>query len=970
MILQFLQRRPESGGVAPPRRVRSIAHSFVVWALLITSVALLALALAANLLVYEPARRALSAQALDSAAWRVEAQIHSLTLRVEAIARQRREMGRSGIIDIDDAQRMVRMQGPIISDGPNVSSMAIANDDGAELLLYGTGRLARSTRYTDPDHLHGKAVVRAWGPGGAPLGEQTVDSDYDARTRPWFKLAHERPADAVSWTDPFVFRSTQLPGMSAVVRWETPDGRRFTSTTDIQLLDLSRFSRDIVVGTHGFAVAFTQDGRVVALPHDSRFAEEPALRAAILQPIAALGVPALTQGHARWANRAGAPTEPDRFDAGGAVWLASFHPLTLGDKTLWIGAFAPEDDFAPSAISRVGVLLAIAAVALCLAGLVARRLAARSARPLAELAAVSERIGRLELDEPVQVSGEWSEVQAMARAHETMRARLLAATQGLEDAVAQRTRELVLARDEANAGARAKATFLANMSHEIRTPMNGIIGLTRMLIQANPSQTQADYLHKIAESADSLLHIINDILDFSKIDAGELVLENAPFQVDDVMRKVVQTVAPMAHERNLELVVRRTPEVPNHLVGDPNRLQQVLVNLVSNAVKFTREGEVFLGVEPAPGAHDDVVLAFTVRDTGIGMTAEQRAHLFQSFRQGDESMARRFGGTGLGLAISQRLVGLMGGQITVDSEPGQGSTFRFQARLRRGARTAPGREPAPHALAGLRALVVDDNATALQTLAEMLRSFDIEVQACLDGQQSVDAFRSAQAAGNGFSLVLVDWRMPGMDGFSVIDAIRALSGGAEPVFIMVTAAERSLLEARLARRALSGLLIKPATPSSLLETILAGLHVRRPPAQRAAATRTTVAGAAGARALLVEDNEINRIVGTEALLEHGMEVTTADSATQAIALLRAGQAFDIVFMDVQMPDMDGLAATRLLRTMPEAAGLVIVAMTAHAMVGDRERCLDAGMDDYLSKPLAPEALRRCLQRWLQPSPTA
>ena len=300
----------------------------------------------------------------------------------------------------------------------------------------------------------------------------------------------------------------------------------------------------------------------------------------------------------------------------------------------------------------------------------------------------------------------------------------------------------------------------------------------------------------------------------------------------------------------------------------------------------------------------------------------------------------------------------------------EGSTFRFQARLRRGARPAPGREPAPHALAGLRALVVDDNATALETLAEMLRSFDIDVQACLDGQQSVDAFRGAQAAGNGFSLVLVDWRMPGMDGFSVIDAIRACSAGAEPVFIMVTAAERALLEARLARRALSGLLIKPATPSSLLETILAGLRVRLPPAERPRTSHPTVAAAAGARALLVEDNEINRIVGTEALLAHGMEVTTAESATEAIALLRAGRSFDIVFMDVQMPDMDGLTATRLMRTMPEAAGLVIVAMTAHALVGDRERCLEAGMDDYLSKPLAPDALLRCLRRWLQPSPAA
>ena len=969
MTMQLLRKRPDPSGSAPARE-RSIAHSFVVWALSITSVALLALALTANLLVYEPARRALSAQALDSAAWRVEAEILAMTQRVEAIARQRREMGHSGVIDIADAQRMVLLEGPVISDGPNVSSMAIANDNGAELLLYGTGHLARSTRFTDPDHLHGKAIVRAWGPGGLALGTQTVDSDYDARTRPWFKLAHAHDPEGVSWTDPFVFRSTQLPGMSAVVRWDAPDGQHYTSTTDIQLLDLSRFSRDIVVGQHGFAVAFTQDGRVVALPHDPRFADEQALRAAILSPVERLGMPALAQGHARWLANGGGSTGTERFDAADGVWLASFHPLALGDKTLWIAAFAPENDFAPSAISRVGVLLAISAVALCLAGVVAQRLARRSARPLAELAAESERIGRLELDQPVQVSGRWSEVQAMARAQETMRVRLLAATQGLEDAVAQRTRELVQARDAANAGARAKATFLANMSHEIRTPMNGIIGLTRLLIQGKPSPGQADYLQKIAESADSLLHIINDILDFSKIDAGELALESTALQLDEVMRKVVQTVAPMAHERGLELVVRRAAAVPNHLVGDPNRLQQVLVNLMSNAVKFTRAGEVFLGVDAADGDLDGVVLTFTVRDTGVGMSAAQMANLFQSFRQGDDSMARRFGGTGLGLAISQRLVGLMGGQIVAESQPGQGSTFRFDARLRRLAGPATDRAPARHALAGLRALAVDDNATALETLAEMLRSFDIEVATCLDGAQAVRAFHAAQAAGRGFSLVLVDWHMPGMDGFAVIDAMRAGSVGTEPVFIMVTAAERSLLETQLARRTLAGLLLKPATPSSLLDTIVAGIRVHLPPVARGAVRASIVPGAVGAHALLVEDNEINRIVGTEALLEHGMVVTTAENAAQAIALVRSGQHFDIAFMDVQMPDMDGLEATRLLRGMPEAAGLVIVAMTAHALVGDRERCLAAGMNDYLSKPLAQDALRSCLLHWLASSSTA
>jgi signal transduction histidine kinase/DNA-binding response OmpR family regulator len=943
----------------------SIAHSFAIWALTATSCALVALAVAANWFVYEPARRALSAQALGQATERVEVQIRNVVERVEAIARQRREWGRAGLIGIDDAPAFVKLLSSTLAHEPSVSSLAIASDDGPELLLYSTADGALTTRYTAPGRLNGKATFRTWGPAGVLLKTETRDSDYDARTRPWFKLAHTAAeSDAVTWTAPFVFRSTHLPGMSAVVRWTTPAGQHFTGTTDILLLDLSRFSRDIVVGHQGFAVAFTQDGRIVALPHDARFGDEQALRSAILQPVASLGLPALAEGYQRWKDSGDVLVDVERFRVGGVVWLASFRQVEFGNQKLWVGAFAPEADFAPSAVSRIAVLAAIGAVALGLAWLVAVRLAARSARPLAELAAQSERIGRLELDRPVSVTGRWSEVNAMARAQETMRARLLAATQGLEAAVEQRTHELVLARDAADAAAQAKSTFLANMSHEIRTPMNGIIGLTQLLLESSPTPMQHDYLGKISESADSLLHIINDILDFSKIDAGELALETTGLNLDDVVRKVVQIVAPLAGEKQLELIVRRPPEVPNLLIGDPTRLQQVLVNLASNAVKFTSSGEVFIGIEEVDSERQAVRLRFIVRDSGMGMGPEQIANLFQSFRQGDDSMARRFGGTGLGLAISQRLVNMMGGQIEVESTLMRGSTFRFTAQLRRAAAAQDAASPATHVLAGLRALVVDDNPTALATLAEMLRSFDMDVVDCGSGRAAVDVFLAEQAAARPFSLVLVDWRMPGMDGFAVIDAMRRTSAATEPVFIMVTAAERSLLEAQLERRSLSGYVLKPATPSSLLETILAGIGLPLPATPVSRPTEAPLGVGHGARALVVEDNEINRIVASKMLELHGIDVTTADSAAYAIASVRQGKRFDIVFMDVQMPEMDGLAATRALRAMPQGAGLVIVAMTAHALVGDRQRCIAAGMDDYLSKPLSPQALRSCLQRWL------
>ncbi|HEY1394205.1 MAG TPA: response regulator [Methylibium sp.] len=958
------QRRAPLPAAAPP-----IAQSLLVWSTLLASFALVLSIVAAQLLVYEPARRSLAAAELTDAADRVEAQLRTIVQRVEAIATLRRDWGSSGLIDLDRVPELVRFLGPLLTRGPNVSSMAIANDAGREILLLHGSDGRYMTRHTDPDHLQGKAVMTTWLPGGGLASAETVVSDYDARKRPWFIAAQaEKDPTAVVWTEPFVFRSTQMPGMSAVVRWTSPQGQRYTSTTDITLLDLSRFTGRLAVGRHGFATVLTPDGRVVGLPRDARFASEAALKSAVLQHVPALGMPVLTAGYALWRANGLHGDSAERFEVAGTPWLGTFRRITLGSQVLWVGAFAPESDFAVTNAAQLTTLAAIVLFTLGLVWLVTRSIAKRFASPLQALAAESERIGRLELDEPVRVEAAWQEVAASAQAHEVMRTKLLQATRGLEAAVQQRTAELTQARDAAEAGTRAKAMFLANMSHEIRTPMNAISGLTQLLQRTPLSGTQKDYVGKIEDAAALLLHIVNDVLDYSKIEAGKLSVEHTEFMLDDLLRRVTQIIAPSAHERSLELVVRRAPQLPNVLVGDPVRLEQILVNLAGNAVKFTLSGEVFIGAELLDQAGDSTRIRFTVRDSGIGMTEEQIQGLFQSFNQGDASMARRFGGTGLGLAISKKLVELMHGDIEVESRPGSGSSFRITLPLERAKGALETLARRAHSLAGMRALVVDDNETARMTLAEILRSFDMEVDVAGDGPSAIAAFGEACRNGLAPQLVLVDWRMPVMDGFEVIQALRSEFPDAQTLFIMVTAAERLALEERITAERLAGYVLKPATPSSLLDAIISSLGASAPAAPTSGAAARGAVPHAGQRVLIVEDNEVNRIVAKELLKAFGVDAMTASSGGEAITRIRGGERFDLIFMDVQMGGMDGLQTTRILRSMPEGKDLVIVALTAHAMPADRAHCIAAGMDDYVAKPISADDLAACLRRWLPAGP--
>jgi len=647
--------------------------------------------------------------------------------------------------------------------------------------------------------------------------------------------------------------------------------------------------------------------------------------------------------------------QPDgsRFESGR---LVLFHRITLGGRQ--IGTLYLESDL-EEMHQRLERFAGIAVLVLLLASLAALALSSKVQRvisaPILHLARTAKRVST-ERNYGIRATRESDdELGDLVDGFNAMLCQIEQHRDHLEEQVAARTSELLVAKDKAEAASRAKSEFLANMSHEIRTPMNGVIGMTELALGTQPTAEQREYLEIVISSADAMMAVINDILDFSKIEAKKLELESIDFDLRDCVGDAAKTLAVGAHGKGLELVCDISAGVPDKVSGDPIRLRQVLLNLIGNAIKFTSQGEVVVRVELEPASVEGIQLHFQVSDTGIGIPEDKQKAIFEAFTQADGSCTRNYGGTGLGLTISSRLVEMMAGRVWVESQPGAGSTFHFAVRFGPASDNAqrPSRSIALAALRGLPVLVVDDNRTNRTIFKGILEHWGMQPSLAASGEQALEILGSPQA--EPFALILLDYNMPGMDGTAVAREIKKQPEFAAATILMLSSGGGPE-ETRQAHAAgISMCIYKPFKQSELLAAILkafdknTGTHAAEQTGDAVADDEKSLP----LRILVAEDNRVNQMLAERLLRKRGHTVVTVQNGKDAVDAIFS-QSFDVALLDVQMPVMDGLTAAGMIRQKEKELGrsrLCLIAVTAHAMAGDRDRCLAAGMDGYVSKPI-------------------